>query len=127
GLWRGALGGFLPETEQADHIVPAADVIENGDGYLFYFEGPGLTSESMDVRVEDGKLVVEGERKQPEWPKETEVHRTERLYGKIHRSFGLPEDASHEDIRAAYRDGVLEVKVAKRPESKPIRVKVEHG
>ncbi len=127
GLWRGALDGFLREPERgSDQIVPAADVIEDSNGYQFYFEIPGMTGESIDVRVEDEKLVVEGERKQPQWPKEAEVHRTERLYGRIHRSFRLPEDASHDDVHAAYRDGVLEVKVAKRPEAKPVRIKVNY-
>jgi HSP20 family protein len=126
GLWRGALDGFLTERGATDHIVPAADVAEDGNGYHFYFEVPGLSSESIDVRVEDDQLVVEAERKRPEWTKETELHRSERLYGKIQRSFRLPEDANPEEIRAAYRDGVLEVTVGKRPETKPIRVKVEH-
>jgi HSP20 family protein len=126
GLWRGALEGFARDKEPVDYIVPAADVTEDGDGYHFSFEIPGPTGESIDVRVEDGMLVVEAERKQPNWSKETEVHRSERLYGKIHRSFQLPEDARHDDIQAAYRDGVLELTVGKRPEAKPVRVKVEY-
>ncbi len=125
GPWRGALDGLLRESGATDHIVPAADVTEDPNGYHFYFEIPGMTSESIDVRVEDDSLVVEAERKRPEWAKDTEIHRTVRFYGRVHRSFRLPEDARHEDIRAAYREGVLEVTVGKRPEAKPIRVKVE--
>jgi HSP20 family molecular chaperone IbpA len=37
----------------------------------------------------------------------------------------MPEDADHEGIKAAYKDGVLEVTMLKRPESKPLKVKVE--
>lgn len=128
GLWHQTLPGLFRETGRRldDEIVPAADVIEDADGYRFYFEMPGLTSDSIDVRVEDGGLVVEAERKQPEWPKDAGIHRVERRYGKICRSFRLPEDARAEDAHASYRDGVLEVKVGKRPEAKPVRVKVEY-
>ncbi len=106
-------------------MTPSADVIEDAEGYCFYFEMPGLTSDAIDVRIEDGRLVIEAERRRPEWPKEAEVHLSERAYGALRREFRLPEDADHDAVAAAYRDGVLEVKVAKRPESKPRKVKVE--
>jgi HSP20 family protein len=128
GFWRHPLPALLRETERRleDEIVPAADVIEDAEGYRFYFEMPGLTGDSIDVRVEDESLVVEAERKQPEWPKDAGIHRAERRYGKICRSFRLPEHANAEEVHAAYRDGVLEVKVGKLPEAKPVRVKVEY-
>ena len=113
------------ELEPGRKAAPAVDVIEDADGYHFYFEMAGIRSESVDVRVEDGSLVVEAERKRPEWPKDAEVHLAERAYGKMHRAFTMPEDASHDGIKAAYKDGVLEVTVPKRPESKPFKVKVE--
>jgi HSP20 family protein len=106
-------------------MVPAADVVEDTEGYRFYFEMPGVKSDAIDVRIEDGRLIIDAERKRPEWPKETEIHRAERGYGKFARSFKLPEDAQHEAVTASYRDGVLEVKIPKRPESKPRKVKVE--
>jgi HSP20 family protein len=128
GLWRHSLPTLFREAGRRldDGIVPATDVIEDAEGYRFYFEMPGLTSDSIDVRVEDGSLVVEAERKRPEWPKDAGVHRAERRYGKICRSFRLPEDANAEEVHAAYRDGVLEVNVGKRPEAKPVRVKVAY-
>lgn len=109
----------------ARKTAPAADVVEDADGYHFYFEMPGIKSDSVDVRVEDGNLVVEGQRTRPEWPKEASVHVAERSYGTMHRAFTMPEDANHEGIKAAYKDGVLSVTVPKRPESKPVKIKVE--
>ncbi len=106
-------------------MAPVADVIEDVEGYRFYFEMPGLKSDAIDVRIEDGRLVIEAERKRPEWPREAEVHLSEWAYGALRREFRLPEDADHQAVAATYRDGVLEVKVPKRPESKPRKVKVE--
>jgi len=105
------------------HMVPAVDVIEDQNAYHFYFEMPGLKKESLDARVEDGRLLVTAERKRPEWPQQqTEVHIAECGYGMIRRAFELPKDASHDKVGASYKDGVLEVTVAKRPESKPAKI-----
>jgi len=109
------------------HAVPRVDVIEYKDGYHFYFEMPGLKSESFEVQVENDQLTVAAERKRPEWPRETEVHIAERGYGPIRRVFRLPLNASRDGIRAVYTDGVLELTVDKRHESKPVKIQVQLG
>jgi len=111
-------------AESQSHVLPRTDVIEHSEGYHFYFEMPGIKADSVNVQVEDGRLTVEAERKQPEWPKDAEVHLSERSYGTMRRTFTMPEDASAEGIKATYRDGVLEVTVAKKPEAKPTKIKV---
>jgi len=128
GLWHDAMGGLFREAGRGPktEFVPAVDVIEDPEGYHFHFEIAGVAADSIEVQVEDDHLVVEAERKRPEWPKEAEVHRAERHYGAIRRSFILPEDADREGVHAAYRDGVLEVTLSKRPETKPVKVKVEY-
>ena len=105
-------------------MAPRADVIEDKDAYHFYLEMPGLKVESLDVQVENGQLSVAAERKRPVWPQETAVHIAERGYGHFKRAFRLPLNASQAGIRAAYTDGVLELTVEKRPESKPVKVLV---
>jgi HSP20 family protein len=106
------------------YITPAVEVIENKHGYHFYFEMPGLKQDSIDARVEEGRLIVAAERKRPEWPGETEVHLTERGYGTLRRAFELPNDASPDKIEASYKDGVLEVTVEKKPESKSAKIQI---
>jgi HSP20 family protein len=101
-----------------------ADVVEDKDAYHFYIEIPGLKGDSIDVQVEDDSLVVAAERRRPEWPPETQVHLAERAYNPIKRAFTLPVNARRDGIRAAYIDGILELTVAKRAESKPIKVQV---
>jgi HSP20 family protein len=83
---------------------------------------PGLKSDSVDARVEEGRLTIAAERKRPDWPNETEVRMAERGYGTIRRTFELPNDASHDNIPAGYKDGVLEVTVAKKPEAKSTKI-----
>lgn len=113
------------ENGASQGFVPRVDVTEDNDGYHFAFEMPGLKSDSVDVRIEDSSLIVEAERPRPERPEHMTVHVSERSYGKLHRAFTLPEDAANDNIRASYKDGVLEVTVPKRPETKPVKIKVE--
>jgi HSP20 family protein len=117
--------GWLRESDAtARQIVPSVDVIEDKDAYHFYFDMAGLTNESIDARVEDDQLIVVAQRTRPEWPQETRVRVAERGYGKIHRAFELPNDARHDGIEANYKDGVLEVTVEKKAESKSAKIVV---
>jgi HSP20 family protein len=121
------MNGFFKSPElQAwqPSIRPAVDVVENKDKYYFYFDMPGLNNNSVDLRVEDGTLVVTAERKRPEWAEGSAIHFSERHYGSMRRSFTLPKDASHDQIHASYKDGVLEVTVEKRPEARPVKIQI---
>lgn len=118
------LGWFSEFDATTTHMVPRVDVIEDTDKYHFYFEMPGLKSESIDARVEDGQLVVAAELSRPEWPQDTKVRVAERRYGKLYRVFELPSDASGDKVEASYKDGVLELALAKKAESKPAKIQI---
>jgi len=68
----------IDETAGGDHMALPADVVEDKDAYHFYVEMPGLKDGSIDVHVEEDRLMVASERKRPEWPQETGVHVAER-------------------------------------------------
>ena len=120
-------GLFNGLASEYARISPPVDVVEDHDGYRFSFDLPGLKSDSLQVNVEDGTLVIDAERNEPAWAKDARVHRAERHYGRIHRAFRLPADVGHDAIKAAYKDGVLEVTMAKRPEAKAARVEVAYN
>jgi len=42
----------------------------------------------------------------------------------LRRAFELPKDASQDGVRAAYKDGVLDVTIDKRPESKAGKIQI---
>jgi HSP20 family protein len=120
-------GLFNGLASEYARISPPVDVVEDHDGYRFSVDLPGLKSDSLQVNVEDGTLVIDAERNEPAWAKDALVHRAERHYGRIHRAFRLPADVGHDAIKAAYKDGVLEVTMAKRPEAKAARVEVAYN
>jgi HSP20 family protein len=125
GWLRGAFNDFFTDSGLA-LATPAADVAEDEQGYHFYLEMPGFTKDAIEVHADGDRLVVEAERKRPQAAEGTEVLLAERRFGRIYRAFVMPEDASRDSIRASYKEGVLEVTVGKRPEAKPVKVKVEY-
>ena len=123
-LFEAANGLFKEFQSAVRYMTPPVDVIEDKESYHFYFDMPGLTSDALDARVDEGRLTILADRKRPEWPKETDVHVAERTYGTIRRTFELPKDVSQEKIQAAYKDGVLEITVDKRPEAKSAKIQI---
>jgi HSP20 family protein len=120
-------GLFNGLSSEAERISPPVDVVEEQDSYRFSVDLPGLKADSLDVKVEDSTLVINAERNENARTKDARVHRAERRWGRIHRAFRLPADVGHDSIKAAYKDGVLEIAIAKRPEAKAARVEVAYN
>jgi HSP20 family protein len=106
--------------------TPKIDVFGQNGSIIVKAEVPGVPKESMDVYVEDGDLVIRGERKAEKEVKETDFYRMERSYGSFYRRLPLPEGVDPKAIEANYADGVLEVKVPKpaMPEPKPTKIAI---
>jgi HSP20 family protein len=105
--------------------APPVDVFEKGDLLVFKAEVPGMNRDHLDVRVEDGVLTIQGERKEESEVNEANMYRRERLHGTFTRSFSLPKHVDGTKITAAYKDGVLEVSVPKAEASKPKKVTIQ--
>ena len=104
--------------------TPAADVWETESAYRIDLEIPSVPAEAVEVSLDDGVLVMSGERSRAERAEGERNHRLERRAGKFSRRFKLPEDADAQAISARVVNGVLEVTVGKREESKPRRIEV---
>jgi HSP20 family protein len=105
--------------------APLVDIVENEHEYLIKAELPEVKREDVKVTVQDGTLTIAGERTIEKEEKDKKYHRIERAYGHFARSFTLPEDADPTRIRAEFKDGVLNVHVAKAEHARPKRVEVE--
>ena len=104
--------------------VPAIDVAETQDRILVRAEVPGVKQEDIHIEFENGLLTLRGERKLEKSEGMT-WHRVERIYGNFSRSFTLPRTVDPEKITASYREGILEVEVPKREETKPKQIRIE--
>jgi HSP20 family protein len=113
------------ETMTVFEWAPLVDIVENEHEYLIKAELPEVKREDVKVTVQDGTLTIAGERTIEKEEKDKKYHRIERAYGHFARSFTLPEDADPTRIRAEFKDGVLNVHVAKAEHARPKRVEVE--
>lgn len=93
-------------------FVPPCDVYRKDGEMVVRLELPGIDPEKdVKVTIEDGDLVIRGERKRTEEIKEEDYYRMETSYGSFERWIPLPEGVKEEDIRAEYHDGLLEIHV----------------
>ena len=103
---------------------PAVDITEDEKEYLITADLPQVAKEDVKVVVENGSLIIRGERKREEVHKDKKVHRIERNYGSFVRSFSLPDDADGNRVTASFKDGALRVSLPKSEEKKPKHIEV---
>jgi len=88
--------------------------------------GPGWDpSGDLTAIQQEGVLTIRGERHPDPAFRQDQLLRLERRYGPFHRSLNLPSIVDPEGVRASYRDGVLEIRLPKRPEATPRVISVE--
>jgi HSP20 family protein len=129
GLGYGRLANLQDELDRLFETplqawAPALDVHEDKEQFTVNLELPGLKREDINVHLEDGALVISGERKAEAVSEDTEVHRRERYYGKFSRALTLPTAVAADKVKAAYKDGILTVKLPKAEEAKPKQIDV---
>ncbi len=105
--------------------TPAVDIYEEEGRIVLRADLPGVGPDQLDIKVENNTLTIAGERRFEKDLKKENYHRVERQYGAFHRSFSLPGTVNAEKIQAEHRDGVLEIVLPKREESKPKQIKIE--
>jgi len=111
----------------ATTFAPPADVVETQAAIEVTVDLPGHDPKSVDVKLENGVLTIQSERKQERRGEQDGVLRAERSFGQFVRSFELPDTVDAEKVAAKFEHGVLTVTLPKREETKPrtISVKVQ--
>ena len=90
---------------------------------------PGIDPKNIEVSVTGSELRIHGEREEKKETKKRDFFHREVRYGSYDRVLTLPEGVKAEDLKAAYRDGVLELTapVPKELARKEVKVQVEGG
>ena len=129
----------------------SVDVIENEDEYIVTAELPGFSESEVEVSLNENLMVISALKKVEE-KEDSSTHSTssgtanpeagddtstssatrdkvnyllkERAEGQYKRSFSLPKDADREAIKATLKDGVLNLSISKKPEAKPLSIKI---
>jgi len=105
--------------------VPELEVFEKDNVFTVRLDVPGLKKEELTVHVGEGVLTVEGERKHETEEAKNHWYRTERTYGRFYRTVPLPEGVNAKEVKATFKNGVLEVTTPVRAYAPPPPHKVE--
>jgi len=107
--------------------LPSVDVSETDSELMVRAELPGMSHEDIEINVQDNILTLKGEKKQEKKEEKENFHRLERSYGSFSRSFSLPAGVKPDDIKATFKDGVLQVTMPKVEEAKPKKIAITAG
>ena len=105
--------------------APAMDVQETEHEYLIKADLPEVKKEDVKVGIEEGVLTVEGERKQEKEEQGKKFHRIERSYGKFIRRLALPTEVDEAQVRAEFKEGVLQIHLPKAASAKPRAIDIK--
>jgi HSP20 family protein len=107
--------------------LPAVDVSETDSEMVVRAEFPGMTQDDIELNLQDNVLTLKGEKKQEKKEEKENYHRIERCYGSFTRSFTLPAGVKYDDVKATFKDGVLEIVLPKSEEAKPKKISIKAG
>ncbi|MEM9089798.1 MAG: Hsp20/alpha crystallin family protein [Cyanobacteria bacterium P01_F01_bin.53] len=103
---------------------PAAELFETEEGYQLKLEIPGMDADDLDIQVTAETVSISGERKSESTHEENGMTRSEFRYGSFQRVMPLPGRIDHQNVVADYKDGILNLSMAKAEEEKNKVVKV---
>ncbi|MFC7133437.1 MULTISPECIES: Hsp20/alpha crystallin family protein [Salinibaculum] len=89
-----------------------ADLLESEDAYLLVIDLPGTTGQTVDARVEGGRLVLEARREKDVPPEFRYVSEDRSLF--LDAELPLPLDATGADAEGSVERGVLELRLPKQ-------------
>lgn len=104
--------------------MPAMDLYEDKDNFVLKAELPGMKKEDIEISLHEGVLTISGERKSEGEHKEGDTYRSERFFGRFHRTMSLPRPVAGEKVSASYKDGILTVTLPKAEEAKPKQIPI---
>jgi HSP20 family protein len=97
---------------------PSVDVSETDKEIKVTADLPGMDEKDVIVSVNGGTLTISGEKKSEREEKEKNHYRLERSYGSFYRSIPLPSEVDAAKAEAAFKKGVLTVRLPKTAEAR---------
>jgi len=104
--------------------IPTADVWETESEVVYAFDLPGIPEDKISVELDEGALTITAEREREQSVEDGRFYRFERRFGSFTRTIGVPQGVTENDVKAEYRNGVLEVHVGKPEQPKPRKIQI---
>jgi len=118
--------GLRPAWSNLDGVRDIRlDISEDDKEYRVKAEIPGVEKKDIDLSIDGNQIAISAEIRRESAKKEGEMDIcSERYYGKVHRSFSTPTDVDSTKAEANYDNGVLTVKLPKKPNSHSRKVAI---
>jgi HSP20 family protein len=102
------------------------DVTEKNGAYAVTAELPGVKKEDIQITIDGAQVTLTAEvKREKEASQDERVLHTERVYGKISRSFALPQELDESKAEAKYKDGVLELTLPKKAAAQRKQISIQ--
>ncbi len=111
------------DQDQQRAVLPSVDVFEDASGITLLADMPGVSKDSLDLKVEGDSLLIEGNA-QPGTPEGLEAIYAEVRVPRYRRSFTLSHELDTTRIDANLKDGVLTLRIPKQAHAQPRRITV---
>lgn len=105
--------------------VPAANISETPEKYHVELAAPGLKKGDFKLSLDRNVLNISVEQRSENNDNQKNYTKREFSYSSFVRSFTLPESADQNSIDATYKDGVLQIDIAKKEEAKFVSRQIE--
>lgn len=108
----------FPEFMELREFSLSVDIFEDGNDVVVKVEIPGMTTDEIDVNITDDVITISGEKKSAKKIEKKDYFRLERSHSSFSRSLTLPAEIQIDNAKAAFKDGVLEVRIPKTEAAK---------
>ena len=105
-------------------MTPRVDVLEDDSGITLVADMPGVSKESLEIKVENDALSIEGA-VTAATPQALEATYAEVRIPRYRRSFTLSRELDAGHIEAQLKDGVLKLRIPKHEQARPQRISVK--
>ncbi len=102
--------------------TPSVNVTKNEDAYELQMALPGFDKKEVSIKIDRGFLTIASDR---ESAKEENFRLREFNFGKFERKFHLPKNVDKESIKATFKNGILQIELAIKPEAKPKTISIK--
>lgn len=109
----------------ASHLPFSNLAKKKSGGFHIEVDMPGVKKEDINVNVDNNILTISGVRKMKKEVNEKDYYLLESSFGRIERSFTLPEGIDTDKISAEYKDGRLTIDLEKEEKLKPKAIEVK--
>jgi len=126
GRYIGESGGqFDAGLPRIEGWIPPIDVSETDEEIVIRGEMPGIAARDLEITITGTTLSISGKKEEKEEMEQEDFYRSERRFGAFRRVLDLPEAADTERVTADSDNGLITIRVAKKPGQRAKRIEVK--